>query len=55
MSLDATQWAWRQNVGAKKLLSMAGEDHTCFPSLQKLMNDTELSKPLQPIRWRKTA
>lgn len=50
MSLDATNWAWRVGLTEKKggsriplkrliLLSLAdraGEDHCCYPSMQRL-------------------
>lgn len=51
MSLDATRWAWIQHVGSSSeklvLLSMsdrAGDDHTCFPSIERLELDTELNR-----------
>lgn len=51
MSVDATRWAWQQKTGsaAKKavLISMAdrcGEDFTCYPSLARLVQDTELNR-----------
>ncbi|WOE31959.1 MULTISPECIES: helix-turn-helix domain-containing protein [unclassified Acinetobacter] len=58
MSLDATNWAWRVELkekqgGARKalkrliLLSLAdraGEDHCCYPSMQRLEKDTGLER-----------
>ena len=58
MSLDATTWAWRTALkekpgGARKpmkrlvLLSLAdraGEDHTCYPSMQRLEKDTGIER-----------
>lgn len=58
MSLDATIWAWRtrqkqKSGGALKplkklvLLSMAdraGEDHVCYPSIARLVEDTEMDR-----------
>ena len=51
MSIDATRWAYAQKTGssARKavLLSMAdraGEDHTCYPSLDRIASDTELNR-----------
>ncbi len=51
MSIDATRWAYAQKTGssARKavLLSMAdraGEDHTCYPSLDRIAADTELNR-----------
>lgn len=58
MSLDATNWAWRVELSEKKggcrvplkrliLLSLAdraGEDHCCFPSMQRLEKDTGLER-----------
>ena len=58
MSLDATNWAWRVQFKEKKggslkplkrlvLLSLAdraGEDHTCYPSMQRLEQDTGLER-----------
>lgn len=50
MSLDATQWAWKiQAISASDklvLLSMAdraGENHTCWPCLERLSKDTCLN------------
>ena len=51
MSIDATRWAWKQNITTSQkivLLSMAdraGEDHTCWPSIARLCKDTGLSRP----------
>lgn len=49
MSLDATRWAWMQKVGRSSaklvLLSIAdraGEDHTAYPSIDRLHKDTDL-------------
>ena len=50
MSLDATRWAWNQNLDSKRkivLLSLAdraGEYHTCYPSLSRLMQDTGITR-----------
>lgn len=58
MSLDATTWAWRVILKEKQggariplkrlvLLSLAdraGEDHTCYPSMQRLEKDTGLER-----------
>jgi len=58
MSLDATNWAWRVGLTEKKggsriplkrliLLSLAdraGEDHCCYPSMQRLEKDTGLER-----------
>lgn len=58
MSLDATNWAWRVELSEKKggcrmplkrliLLSLAdraGEDHCCYPSMQRLEKDTGLER-----------
>lgn len=58
MSLDATNWAWRVELNEKKggcrmplkrliLLSLAdraGEDHCCYPSMQRLEKDTGLER-----------
>lgn len=58
MSLDATNWAWRVQFknrasGSLKplkrlvLLSFAdraGEDHTCYPSVKRLEDDTNLDR-----------
>ncbi|MBF7683883.1 helix-turn-helix domain-containing protein [Acinetobacter sp. B5B] len=58
MSLDATLWVWKSRIpqktkGAFKslkklvLLSLAdraGEDHTCWPSINRLVEDTELDR-----------
>lgn len=58
MSLDATKWAWdvqfpERASGSLKalkrlvLLSLAdraGEDHTCFPSINRLRDDTTLDR-----------
>lgn len=48
MSLDATRWAWQQKVTATQklvLLSLADradENHHCYPSTSRLVNDTGL-------------
>ncbi|HFF5099586.1 TPA: helix-turn-helix domain-containing protein, partial [Acinetobacter baumannii] len=58
MSLDATVWAWKtrqkQKVGGalkplKKLLLLsladrAGETHECYPSIARLVDDTEMDR-----------
>ncbi|ENV94186.1 hypothetical protein F937_03590 [Acinetobacter calcoaceticus ANC 3680] len=58
MSLDATVWAWktrqRQKVGGalkplKKLVLLsladrAGETHECYPSIARLVEDTEMDR-----------
>lgn len=58
MSLDATLWAWKCRMPQKEkgcfkslkklvLLSLAdraGEDHTCWPSVKRLVEDTELDR-----------
>lgn len=51
MSLDATLWAWRIDVSSSSerlvLLSLAdraGEDHKCYPSLQRLIKDTKMNR-----------
>jgi hypothetical protein len=51
MSLDATRWAWKQRdiTPSQKLilLSMAdraGEQHTCYPSIPRLVEDTGLNR-----------
>lgn len=48
MSFSATRWAWQQRglspAQRCTLLSLAdraGEDHTCYPSLQRIAFDTE--------------
>lgn len=50
MSLDATLWAWKapvmtstQRLILLSLADRAGEDHTCFPSHERLVNDTFLN------------
>lgn len=48
MSLDATRWAWQQKVSATQklvLLSLADradENHHCYPSTKRLVDDTGL-------------
>lgn len=56
MSLDATKWAWEVQFSDRKggslkplkrlvLLSLAdraGEEHTCYPSVKRLEDDTNL-------------
>lgn len=48
MSLDASRWAWQQKVTATQklvLLSLAdraNENHCCYPSTARLVNDTGL-------------
>ena len=51
MSLEATLWAWKAPVNNSSqrlvLLSLAdraGENHTCFPSAQRLVRDTMLNR-----------
>lgn len=58
MSLDATNWAWRTRQKQKKggalkplkklvLLSLsdrAGEDHQAYPSMSRLVEDTEMDR-----------
>ena len=50
MSLDATRWAWLQDVRPSHklvLLSLAdraGEDHVCYPSFDRLIKDTGLHR-----------
>lgn len=48
MSLDATRWAWEQKISATQkliLLSLADradENHSCYPSTTRLVDDTGL-------------
>ena len=50
MSLDATKWAWSQQIKPTEkllLLSLAdrsGNDNTCFPSIERLNKDTGLNR-----------
>ena len=50
MSLDATVWAWNQQVKATQklvLLSLAdraGENHDCWPSIDRLVENTGLNR-----------
>jgi hypothetical protein len=50
MSLDATVWAWNQKVKATQklvLLSLAdraGENHDCWPSIERLVENTGLDR-----------
>ncbi|WP_349929446.1 helix-turn-helix domain-containing protein [Acinetobacter sp. A1-4-2] len=51
MSLDATNWAWRVNIESSSqrliLLSLAdrtSDEHTCYPSLKRLVVDTKLNR-----------
>lgn len=50
MSVDATRWAWQQKLPASRklvLLSLAdraSEDHTAWPSVQRLADDTGLDR-----------
>ena len=50
MSLDAYQWAWRQQVKpAMKIILLAladraDEKHQCFPSIDRLEHDTGLNR-----------
>lgn len=51
MSVDATRWAWSADVSSstKKLILLsladrAGEDHTCFPSVMRMVRDTKLNR-----------
>ena len=63
MSLDASNWAWKQQLPPKKqtgvnpssvkfvLVSMADradEHHRCFPSISRLALDTMLDKKTIP-------
>lgn len=50
MSIDATKWAWEANVSSAAerivLLSLAdraGEEHTAWPSYERLVKDTKLN------------
>lgn len=51
MSLDATIWAWRAEVGSSTerliLLSLAdraGENHKCYPSIMRMVKDTKMNR-----------
>ncbi len=51
MSLDASLWAWKapvksatQRLVLLSLADRAGENHTCFPSAQRLVKDTLLDR-----------
>jgi hypothetical protein len=51
MSRAANDWAWSLSIKPASLklilLSMAdraGEDHSCYPSIQRLVNDTSLNR-----------
>lgn len=51
MSLDATRWAWKQDElkPSEKLVLLAiadraGEDHTAYPSIQRLEKDSCLNR-----------
>lgn len=51
MSIDATRWAWAAPVNNSSqrlvLLSLAdraGEEHTAWPSIERLAKDTVLDK-----------
>ena len=50
MSLDATVWAWKQKVKSTQklvLLSLAdraGENHDCWPSIDRLVENTGLNR-----------
>lgn len=50
MSRVATDWAWSMNLKAPQkllLLSLADradEHHCCYPSIQRIVNDTGLDK-----------
>lgn len=51
MSLDAIRWAWMQTVGRSSaklvlisLADRADENHSCFPSIERLKLDTELNR-----------
>ena len=52
MSIDATRWAWQQQIKPASLklllLSMAdrsnGDDFTCYPSIELIANDTGLNR-----------
>lgn len=50
MSLDATRWAWQQNISSTEklfLLSLADradENHICYPSFERIANDTGMNQ-----------
>lgn len=51
MSVDATRWAWMASPSKSSellvLLSMAdraGDDHTCWPSIARIVKDTKLNE-----------
>ncbi len=50
MSLDATVWAWKQKVTSTQklvLLSLAdraGENHDCWPSIERIVDNTGLNR-----------
>ncbi len=50
MSVDATRWAWQQEITPSQklvLLSLADradEEHSCYPSTARLVNDTGLHR-----------
>jgi hypothetical protein len=50
MSFDASQWAWKQQVTSTQkliLLSLAdraSDNHSCFPSIDRLVSDTGLNR-----------
>lgn len=50
MSLDATVWAWKQKVTSTQklvLLSLAdraGENHDCWPSIDRIVDNTGLNR-----------
>lgn len=57
MSVDATRWAWSvevenssQRLVLLSLADRAGENHTCYPSLERLAEDTALNiKTVQKV------
>lgn len=50
MSIDATIWAWKlalkptQKLLLLSLADRANEKHGCFPSIQRIENDTGLNR-----------
>ena len=51
MSLDASNWAWKadvknasQRVVLLSLADRAGENHRCYPSVRRLVEDTKLNR-----------
>lgn len=56
VSIDATCWAWTAEVQSSTqrlvLLSLAdraGEEHTAWPSIERLAKDTVLDKTVQKL------